>query len=82
MNNTQKLPEQLAPRERANGIYIEPPIIAYVRVSDVRANDWGVKALITVLPTPGMSDGNERLSEIRACWQTFSHSYDLGMPSA
>ena len=52
MKDPQKFQKELPLREGANAIYMEPDFIAYVRVSNVRADDWGINAL-TVLPTPG-----------------------------
>ena len=75
MKDPQKFQEELPLREGANTIYVEPDFIAYVRVSNVRADDWGINALITVLPTPGMRDEGEPSYEIGAAWNIFSN-YD------
>ena len=76
MKDPQKFQEELPLREGANTIYVEPDFIAYVRVSNVRADDWGINALITVLPTPGMRDEGEPSLKISAAWARFSNSYD------
>ena len=76
MEDIQRFNKELPLREAANAIYVEPDFIAYVHVSDVRADDWGINALITVLPTPGMRDEGEPSYEIGAAWDTFSNYYD------
>ena len=70
------LPEEVPLREGANAIYVEPRFIAYVRVSDIQVDDWGVKALITVVPTRGMQDEGKPSYNISAAWTVFSNSYD------
>ncbi|HEX8801707.1 MAG TPA: hypothetical protein VF772_23995 [Terriglobales bacterium] len=76
MKDPQKFQEELRLRKGANAIYMEPDFIAYVRVSNVRAHDWGINALITVLPTPGMRDEGEPSYESSAAWNVFSNYYD------
>ena len=59
MKDPQKFQKELPLRERANAIYMEPDFIACVRASNVRAEDWGINALIIILPTPRMRDEGE-----------------------
>ena len=79
MKDPQKFQEELPLREGANAIYVEPDFIAYVRVCDVRADDWGINALITVLPTPGMRDEGEPSYEIGAARAYFLTTTIIGM---
>ena len=76
MKDPQKLQEELRLRKGANAIYMEPDFIAYFRVCNVRADDWGINALITVLPTPRMRDEGEPSYEISAAWNIFSNYND------
>jgi hypothetical protein len=76
MKHLQKFLEEIPLRSGARAIYVEPRTIEYVRVSDVQADDWGVQAFITVLPTPGMSDQGVSSFKICAAWDVFSNAYD------
>jgi len=76
MKDPHKFQQELPFREGADAIYVEPHFIAYVRVSDVRSDDWGINAFITVLHTPGMRDEGEPSYEISAAWDIFSNYYD------
>ena len=64
-------------REGANAIYIERPMIAYVRVSEIRGFDDHMEALVTVVPTPGMNDDCSSPFKIRAAWDSFSNTYSM-----
>ena len=60
-------------REGATAIYIEKPIIAYVRVSEVCCFDDHMQARITAIPTPGMIQGSLSSCTISAAWDNLSH---------
>jgi hypothetical protein len=76
MKDLKKFRDELPLREGAHAIYIEPPGIAYVRVSDVQADENYVSAVITIVPTPGMQADGENSYEIGAAWDIFSNWYD------
>jgi hypothetical protein len=76
MKDIQRFNKELPLRQGANGIYIEPPTIAYVRVSNVRMRNEGIEAFMTVVPTQGMRDEGEPSFKIVAAWDIFSNSYD------
>ena len=55
-------------REGAAAIYIEWPTIAYVRVTEIRAFEDRMEAQVTVIPTPGMIEGDVSSFKISAIW--------------
>jgi hypothetical protein len=76
MKDPQKFQQELPLREGAHAIYVERGLIAYVCVCDVRADDRGINALITVPPTSGMRYEGEPSYEIGSAWDIFSNFYD------
>ena len=72
MKHLARFVSELPIREGADAIYIEPPIIAYVHVSDIHANDHGIAATINVGPTPGMNGDCVPSFRISSSWETFS----------
>ena len=68
--------DELPRREGAHAIYIEPPIIARVRVTGVRGDDFGVGAYIELVHTPGMREEDLTSGEIEASWEIFANSGD------
>ena len=64
-------------REGANAIYIERPMIAYVRVSEIRGFDEHMEALVTVVPTPAMNEDCSSQFKIRAAWDWLSNTHDM-----
>ena len=67
---------QIAPKcEGAIAIFMEPPDIICVRVSNIVVDDWGVRTLITCVPTPGMKrlgKDDKDSCNIGAAWEVFS----------
>jgi hypothetical protein len=67
---------EIAPkREGAIAIFKEHPDIICVRVSNIVADDWGVRILITCVPTPGMKrlgKDDKDSCNIAAAWDVFS----------
>ena len=76
MYHLPKFIAELPSREGVYAIYIEPSVIAYVRVSDVRGDNQGVSATIDVVPTLGMNDACDPSFRICSTWETFSNSHD------
>lgn len=76
MKNLAKFLDQLPSREGAHAIYIEPPIIALVRVTGVHGDDSWVGAHIELVHTPGMREEEAVSGEIGASWDTFSNHND------
>jgi predicted transcriptional regulator len=64
-------------REGAPAIYIERPLIAYVRVSEIRGFEDHMEALVTVVPTPGMNEDCSSQFKIRAAWDWLSNTHDM-----
>jgi hypothetical protein len=60
--------------EGAEAIYAERPLILHVRVTQVSFDDWGVKATITDLLSPGMHRVRQNPFEIASAWEIFSFS--------
>lgn len=61
--------------EGALAIFMERPDATLVRVSDIRADDWGVTVTITCVASPGMSRlGEEQIDrlDISAAWEILS----------
>ena len=56
----------------AEAIYAERPLILHVRVTHVSFDDWGVKATITDLLSPGMHHAPRSTFEIASAWEIFS----------
>ncbi len=77
MKNLKLFLEEMPLREGANAIYFEPPFIAYVRVSDVHADDEGIRASVNLIPTPGMPDEGDPTFKIGAAWDVFSNSFGM-----
>lgn len=77
MKDLDQFLEEMPRREGANAIYIERPLIAYVRVSDVRGDDEKMSAVITVIPTAGMCDDGTQCFKIGAVWNGFSNFFEL-----
>ena len=62
-------------QEGAEAIFIEHPTILHVHVSNIVADDWGVKTLITCIPAPGLGKlGTEQRDscQIAAAWDVLS----------
>jgi hypothetical protein len=76
VKNLSKFLAELPNREGAYAIFIEPPIIAYIRVSNVHGDDWGARARIDVVPAPGMKDPESLTYEIGSGWDIFSNGND------
>jgi hypothetical protein len=68
--------EELPSREGAHAIYIEPPTIAHVRVSNVQGDENGIRAMIDVIPKDGMINDGQPSFEIFARWDTLSNTCD------
>jgi hypothetical protein len=67
--------EMISNFEGKSAIMKEQRHVNYVRVSNIVADDWGVRAHNTLIPTPGMlglGEGNRETSEISAAWLVFS----------
>jgi hypothetical protein len=58
--------------EGAEAIYAERPAILHGRVAQVSFNDWGAKARITDLRSPGMHRVPQNPLEISMAWEVFS----------
>lgn len=58
--------------EGAEAIYAERPLILHVRVTQVSFDDWGVKAILTDLLSPGMHRVRQSPFEIASAWEIFS----------
>jgi len=70
----QSFPAIATKCEGALAIFTERPDATLVRVSNIRADDWGVKATITCVPLPGMSRLGEEQTDrcdISASWEIF-----------
>lgn len=71
----ESFPAIAAECEGALAIFMERPAATLVRVSNIRADDWGVKVTITCEPLPGMSrvGGEEQIDccDISASWEIF-----------
>ena len=65
--------------EGASAIFMERPTVAQVRVSDITADDWGVRLRITCLPKPGFGRLGRKAVEstvLAAAWEVFSPEPD------
>ncbi len=60
--------------EGAEAIFVERPLVAHVRVTDICHDDWGVRLTITDLLKPGMHRLRNKVCSIAATWQIFSFS--------
>jgi|SRR5271170_1269303 len=61
--------------EGARAIFLEDPDVTLVRVSDITSDEWGVKAKVSCMPTPGMSllgKGQSMSCDLGAAWRVFS----------
>jgi hypothetical protein len=58
--------------EGAEAIYAECPVILHVRVSQVSFDDWGVRAILTDLLSPGMHRVHRNPLKIGSAWEIFS----------
>ena len=70
----QSFPAIAAKCEGALAIFVERPGATLVRVSNIRADDWGVTVTITCVPLPGMSRCWEEQTDrcdISASWEIF-----------
>lgn len=76
MKDLSKFLDELPSREGAHAIYIERPMVALVRVTEVHGDDFGVGAHIDLVHTPGMREGDSASWKISACWDFFSNSHD------
>ena len=71
----QSFPAIAATCEGALAILMESPTATLVRVSNIRADDWGVTVTITCVPLPGMRGlGRQQIDccDISAAWGIFS----------
>ena len=71
----QSFPAIAAKCEGALAILMESPTATLVRVSNIRADDWGVTVTITCVPLPGMRGlGRQQIDccDISAAWGIFS----------
>ena len=75
MLNREKFIAEMPLREGANAIYIERPLIVYVRVSEIRCLEDRMEAQITVVHTPGMNEDCKPSFKISAVRDWFSNSY-------
>ena len=76
LKNVERFLDELPQREGAQAIYIERPVIALVRVTEVSCNDDEIRAHMEVVPTPGMNECDAKSSEISARWDIFSNFDD------
>jgi hypothetical protein len=53
-------------------IHVERPGVLHVRVSEVSCDDWGMKAKLTFLHTPGMYGAPGSSFTLAASWDTLS----------
>jgi len=60
-------------REGAAAIYIERPTIVYVRVTGICAFGDSMEAQVTVIPSPGMIEGDVSSFKISAIWDVLSN---------
>ena len=56
----------------AEAIYVERPLILHVRVTQVCFDDWGVKASITDLLSPGMHRLRRNPFQFAFAWMVFA----------
>ena len=74
--NREKFIAEMPLREGANAIYIERPLIVYVRVSEIRCFDDHMEARITIVPTSGMNQVGRPSFKVGGAWQGFSNIHD------
>jgi hypothetical protein len=60
--------------EGARAIFVERPVLVYVNVAEVIADDWGVKCTITDLSLPGMHKLQRSPCPISAAWVVLDSS--------
>jgi hypothetical protein len=60
--------------EGVRAIFVERPDLVYVNVTDVIADDWGVKCTITDLSAPGMHKLRRSPCPIASSWEVLDFS--------
>jgi hypothetical protein len=63
--------------EGVPAIFVERPALVYVNVTDVIADDWGVKCTITDLSLPGMHKLPRSPCPIASAWEALDCSYGV-----
>ena len=58
--------------EGAEAIYAERPLISHLRVTQISFDDWGIKAKITDLLSPGMRCLPQNPFQISSAWEIFA----------
>ena len=64
--------EQCPTFEGLEAIHVERPGVLHVRVTEVSYDDWGMKAKLTLLQTPGMYGALGSSFILAASWDIFS----------